>query len=173
MWGLFVVGLLAGGATSGAIAWLLSGLTEPLPSSWRAPLLVALAATGLLRDLGLVTFRLPQRAQLIPRRVFEADLRRGFLRFGFELGTGLRTYVTSSAAYVALAAVLLLRPSLGVALLAGVGFGFGRALVILWPVLTGTSAAGLKAVSERAAAIKLSQSTLVLLASVVLASRLA
>jgi hypothetical protein len=52
------------------------------------------------------------------------------LQFGFELGTGVRTYVPSAMPYVlALGLLLHLVPLLG-AVAAGVGFGLGRAAMI-------------------------------------------
>lgn len=123
---LFVVGLLAGGLLSGVVLGLLSGLAQPVPRTWRAVLIVAMAGLALLRELGLVRLRLPQNARQIPREVF-GDLRRGALQFGFELGTGVRTYVSASAPYVLAVAVLLSGGELVVAVLAGLGFGLGRA----------------------------------------------
>lgn len=52
----------------------------------------------------------------------------GAARFGFEMGTCARTYVTASAPYALACAILLLGPASGEALIAGMGFGLGRAL---------------------------------------------
>ncbi|GLY25093.1 hypothetical protein Misp04_48250 [Micromonospora sp. NBRC 101691] len=110
---------------------LLSGLSAPLPVSVRYAGVVAVAALGLLRELGLVSLRLPQNARQVPQDVLQRNPRRGALQFGFEMGTGVRTYVSSSAPYVLAAALLLVGQRLDVVVLAGVGFGVGRALTPL------------------------------------------
>jgi hypothetical protein len=51
--------------------------------------------------------------------------------FGFELGTGLRTFVTSRAPYVVAGVLLLGGLSAIEALAVGTGFGGGRALMAL------------------------------------------
>ncbi|WP_416903912.1 hypothetical protein [Micromonospora echinospora] len=110
---------------------LLSGLSAPLPASVRYAGVVAVAVAGLLRELGLVSIRLPQNARQVPQDVLQRNPRRGALQFGFEMGTGVRTYVSSSAPYVLAAALLLVGQRLDVVVLAGVGFGVGRALTPL------------------------------------------
>lgn len=135
---LFVTGLLAGGLLSATTLGLLSGLSAPLPERWRFVGIVAVAVLGLLRELGLVPIRLPQNARQVPQDVLQRNLRRGALQFGFELGTGVRTYVSASAPYVLAVALLLGGQRLPVALLAGVGFGVGRALTPLARRAAGT-----------------------------------
>lgn len=133
----FVTGLLAGGLLIGLVLGVLSGLAQPLPAAWRHPAVVGLALLGLLRDLGVVRIRLPQNARQVPQEVMRHDLRRGALQFGFELGTGVRTYVSASAPYVVALAVVLGGQSLWVGALAGVGFGAGRALTPLVRLASG------------------------------------
>ncbi|MBO4207683.1 hypothetical protein [Micromonospora echinofusca] len=99
---------------------------------------MAVAVLGLGRELGLVPIRLPQNARQVPQDVLHRSLRRGALQFGFELGTGVRTYVSASAPYVLATAVLLGGQRLSVAVLAGVGFGVGRALTPLARRAAGT-----------------------------------
>lgn len=105
---------------------MLSGLSAPLPASWRYAAIVAVALLGVLREVELVTIPLPQNARQVPQEVLRRSAR-GALRFGFELGTGVRTYVSATAPYVLALAVLLGGQRLQVAVLAGVGFGAGRA----------------------------------------------
>ncbi|MFG2101202.1 hypothetical protein ACGFJ5_11410 [Micromonospora echinaurantiaca] len=124
---LFVLGLLGGGLLSGVVLGLLSGLSSPLPPPWRYAAIVAVALLGLLRETRVVTIPLPQNARQVPQDVLRRNPRRGALRFGFELGTGVRTYLSATAPYVLAAAVLLGGQRLLVAVLAGVGFGAGRA----------------------------------------------
>jgi hypothetical protein len=112
-------------------AWTLSGFGEPLPADGRLPLLCAAALGVWLTKRGLVPgFSLPESRRQIPAEVFGGGLARGALRFGFELGTGFRTYVPALAPYVLLLVLLIGRPTVSAALLIGLGFGFGRAVPI-------------------------------------------
>ncbi|MDT0530530.1 hypothetical protein RM555_16175 [Micromonospora sp. DSM 115977] len=132
------MGLIAGGLLSGLVLGLLSGLSAPLPVPWRYAGIVAVAVLGLLREVGLVPIRLPQNARQVPQDVLQRSLRRGALQFGFEMGTGVRTYVSASAPYVLAVALLLGGQRLPVAMLAGIGFGVGRAMTPLARRAAGT-----------------------------------
>ncbi|MFD4694337.1 hypothetical protein [Streptomyces sp. NPDC058463] len=125
---MFTCGLLAGGVLSAGVLWLVSGLFTPVPAGVRQGLIVAVALLAALRDAGKLTLRLPQNARQIPQDVLRRHLARGALQFGFELGTGVRTYVSASAPYAMAVAVLLSGGSYLPALAAGLGFGAGRAL---------------------------------------------
>ncbi|MFI6650013.1 hypothetical protein ACIBI8_20665 [Streptomyces sp. NPDC050529] len=125
---MFTCGLLAGGVLSAGVLWLVSGLFTPLPVGVRQGLIVAVALLAALRDAGKLSLRLPQNARQIPQDVLRRHLARGALQFGFELGTGVRTYVSASAPYAMTVAVLLSGGSCAPALAAGLGFGVGRAL---------------------------------------------
>ncbi|MFE2021869.1 hypothetical protein ACFW9O_27895 [Streptomyces sp. NPDC059499] len=125
---MFTCGLLAGGVLTAGVLWLLSGLFTPLPDVVRQGLIVAVALLAVLRDAGKLSLRLPQNARQIPQDVLRRHLVRGALQFGFELGTGVRTYVSASAPYAIAAAVLLSGGSYAPALAVGLGFGVGRAL---------------------------------------------
>ncbi|MFV2114745.1 hypothetical protein ACFHW0_20745 [Micromonospora sp. LOL_025] len=130
--------MIAGGLLSGSVLGLLSGLSAPLPVPWRHAGIVAVAVLGLLREVGLVSIRLPQNARQVPQDVLQRSLRRGALQFGFEMGTGVRTYVSASAPYVLAVALLLGGQRLHVAMLAGIGFGVGRAMTPLARRAAGT-----------------------------------
>ncbi len=104
-----------------------SGLLTPVPEVVRHGLVVAFATSAVLRDAGVVSFPLPQNARQVPQDVLTRNVARGSLRFGFEMGTGVRTYVSATVPYVLVAALLLTGPSVGTAVAAGVGFGVGRA----------------------------------------------
>lgn len=125
---VFTLGLLLGGTLSAAAVWLLSGLAAPLPPSARASAIVAVAALGAARELGLIRVPLPQNARQIPQEVLRIRLRRGAMRFGFELGTGVRTYVSASSPYVLALGLLLSHQGPAASLLVGAAFGAGRAL---------------------------------------------
>lgn len=112
----------------------MSGLATPIPAPWRYGAVLVIATTAILRDAGLVRIPMPQNARQVPQEVFQRNLLRGSAQFGFELGTGVRTYVSSSAPYVVAAAVLLTVESPLAALLTGLGFGAGRAATPLMRV---------------------------------------
>lgn len=125
---VFTFGLLLGGTLSAAVIWLLSGLSAPLPPWARTSAILTVAALGTARELGLLHLPLPQNARQIPPEVLQSHLRRGTLQFGFELGTGVRTYVSATAPYVLALALLLAHVGLPLTLLTGTAFALGRAL---------------------------------------------
>ncbi|GAA2414657.1 hypothetical protein GCM10010191_25860 [Actinomadura vinacea] len=125
---VFTLGLLLGGSLSATAIWLLSGLAAPLSSSVRIAAILAIALLGAAREFGVVHLPLPQNARQIPQEVLQFRLRRGSLQFGFELGMGVRTYVSASAPYVLALGLLLSHQALLPTLLAGTAFGAGRAL---------------------------------------------
>jgi hypothetical protein len=139
--GAFSAGLLLGGLLTASLLWLLSGLGQAIAESWRTSILIATAALALLRDLDVLRFPLPQPLRQVPRFIFEKGLLSAAFQFGLELGTGVRTYITSSIPYVlALAIVLLPLPYL-VAACVGLGFGLGRAVVPLLRLASGNGEA--------------------------------
>ncbi|MCT2582220.1 hypothetical protein [Actinophytocola gossypii] len=113
---------------SALVLFVVSGLATPVPEPVRHGIVVAAAVLGVLRDVGAVSFPLPQNARQVPQDVLRRDVVRGALRFGFEMGTGVRTYVSSTVPYVLVVALLLTAPGIATAIAAGVGFGLGRAL---------------------------------------------
>jgi len=125
----FAVGTTAGALLSATVLWLLSGLTEPIPASVRiAAFALALAALA-LRWRGWLEFPVPQNARQISQSLFSRHPLRAAGQFGFELGTGVRTYVTSSLAFVPPLWILLLRPSYLGAVALSLGFGVARGLL--------------------------------------------
>ncbi|MFA1545652.1 hypothetical protein [Actinomadura chokoriensis] len=125
---VFTLGLLLGGTLSATVIWLLSGLSAPLPAWARTSAILAVAALGAAREFGLIRLPLPQNARQIPPEVLQTHLRRGTLQFGFELGTGVRTYVPATAPYVLALALLLAGLPLRTTLLSGAAFALGRTL---------------------------------------------
>lgn len=55
----------------------------------------------------------------------------GALQFGFELGTGFRTYLPGTAPYLLLAWSLICGLSWAYFAISGIGFGFGRWLLLV------------------------------------------
>lgn len=138
MLGVFSAGLLLGALLSATVLWLASGLVAPLSAGWRAGATAVLGLLAVARDAGVLRLRLPQNARQVPQDVLQRHLARGALQFGFEMGTGVRTYVSASLPY-ALALGVLLANDVAVALFAGLGFALGRAAT---PVLRFASGTG-------------------------------
>jgi hypothetical protein len=127
--GPLALGLVLGGSASALGFWLLSGLAQPIWASVRVGLLVALVLAALAADALGLRWRWPQNARQVPQAVRRRTPSVAMLQFGFELGTGLRTFVTTRAPYVVVGVLLLGGLSLPSALALGVGFGAGRALM--------------------------------------------
>lgn len=125
----FCAGLVCGGALT-ALVLVVAGslLRAPLPGAVRWAVVAAAVGAVLLRETGVWAFRLPENRRLVPETVFRLGRHLGPLQFGFEMGTGVRTYLPSSLPYAAAVAVALTAP-LPAALAAGAGFGLGRALM--------------------------------------------
>ncbi len=129
----FVAGAVAGGATLGAVAAALAAgvSTADLSGDARVGVAAALAAVTIASDLAVGGFRLPSH----PRQVTEGWLgqyRRGVYAggFGWQIGVGLATYVTTSAVYLMIAMAALTGVP-GVAFAIVTGFGLVRGLAVV------------------------------------------
>ena len=134
--GSYFLGAILGAVTTGLGLLLISGLASPIPHDMRGVAAIGLIAILFLHVLRIVCLDfLPQRRYQIPRETFTSDPRAAAFRFAFELGTGVRTYITSASPY-ALAVLLVLLPppdlagSALAALFAAVGYGLGRSLIV-------------------------------------------
>jgi hypothetical protein len=114
-------------------AWVLSGFAAPIPEFSRAAIIVGGAGFIWLCKRGPLSRRisLPQARRQIPAEVFGRGLVKGAFHFGFELGTGVRTYVSSPAPYLLLLTILFGHLALSCALCVAVGFGLGRAVPVM------------------------------------------
>ena len=128
--GAFVIGALLGGLATGAVVGVVGLGVRAVVGSTLAP------ATVVLVTLAGAAFERTGRAlPSVPRQVDEDWLHeyRGWvygLGFGFQLGAGVLTYITSAAVYVALAATLLAGHLAGSLAVMGT-FGLVRGLSIL------------------------------------------
>ena len=128
----FGIGLLLGAAVVAFVGAVLGALPQallPAPVRVTALALVALAVLG--RELGVWRFQVPENARLVPEDV-QHHGHWGALQFGFEMGTGVRTYSPSALPHLALAAVVLVVP-LPAAFAVAAGFAAGRWMM---PVLS-------------------------------------
>lgn len=80
--------------------------------------------------MGWYRLRLPQNRRQVPVWIVREGNRAGALQFGYEMGTGLRTFMTSGLPHLALLSVLLLG-SWWQPLACGAAFGAGRAAMTL------------------------------------------
>jgi hypothetical protein len=107
------------------VAAVLGTLPQALvPAPVRWAVFGAAALVVLARELGLVRLRVPENARLVPEDV-QHRAHWGALQFGFEMGTGMRTYSPSALPHLALAAVVLVVP-FPVAFALASGFAAGR-----------------------------------------------
>ncbi|HEY2765606.1 MAG TPA: hypothetical protein VGJ13_16580 [Pseudonocardiaceae bacterium] len=113
------------------MAVALGSLVRPaLPFVLSAGLISVMAVFVLAGELGAHHVTLPHRRAQVPSAVVGAGSDAGALQFGFEMGTGVRTHMPSNLPYLPLVAVLLVGSWMA-ALLAGLGFGLGRAAMAL------------------------------------------
>jgi hypothetical protein len=132
----FNLGLVVGGAITGSgLAVVAAVVQPPMTPQWNAILIGAVCLILFAQEIGLIGLQLPQRRRLVPITVFRLGPIFGPLEFGIEMGTGFRTYVSSVAPYAVVAAAILTAGSLD-ALVAGVGFGLGRAAMTTASVLS-------------------------------------
>jgi hypothetical protein len=109
----------------------LGSLVRPVvPPVVRVGLIAAMALFVVAGECGLHRMVLPHRRAQVPSTVIASGGDAGALRFGFELGSGVRTHMPSNLPYLPLIAVLLVS-TWPVALVTGLGFGLGRAAMAL------------------------------------------
>lgn len=114
--------MVAGASTTAALLSLLQ-----IPLLRVEPALKAGIAAALL----VVTFSLfarnllPERRELVPQAVISSRSMSGWRRFGFELGLGWRTRITTFAPYATALSILIVGNAVE-ALGAGIAFGMAR-----------------------------------------------
>lgn len=126
---LFLVGALIGGVLSAVALWLPSGLMQPIPRNVRLGAIATVAVVAVLRDWGALPLHLPENRRQVPQTVFSQSPPKAALQFGFEMGTGVRTYLTATSPYLLAFFIVLASPGAAGAIAAGAGFGIGRGVV--------------------------------------------
>ncbi len=136
----FSLGLLTGGMLSAAVIVVVGSLIRWIapPVVWAVVVVLAFVVLA-VREVGMISFPMPQNARLVPESVFRHGRFWGPYEFGMEMGTGVRTYVTSGLPYVVILAVGLLA-GWGPGLVAGLGFGLGRTVMLLSTLRYGSEA---------------------------------
>lgn len=126
----YTIGLLAGALAVSLAAMVLGAFVGaiPLPDPVWSALMLVVGMLLSLRHIGVISFWMPENQRLVPETVFRFGPVIGAAQFGLEMGTGMRTYVTSSLPYLLLLDAVLARDP-AACVLAGVGFALGRSLM--------------------------------------------
>ncbi|MDP4502994.1 hypothetical protein OHA25_21010 [Nonomuraea sp. NBC_00507] len=119
---------MLGALVSGLVVGIVGGLAAVLPLTVRLWVLVPVAAVILAFELAGRPLSLPQNRRLVPQEVVNHGSFDGPLQFGFEMGTGVRTFTPTALPHL-LVLVTVLVGGIGQGLLVGIGFGLGRALM--------------------------------------------
>jgi hypothetical protein len=129
---LFASGATIGGTTTGLVIALIVaiGSVPRIPRYTSILVVLILALVGLLRDAQYIRIPLPQAKRQVPPTILVDPARFAAFKFGLELGTGVRTYVTASAPYVAVVMAVLLQIEVADAVTMGVCFGLARGFVV-------------------------------------------
>lgn len=130
----FTTGLLLGAVVTTSFLWLMSGIGTGLSEAVVMTLVFVAAALVVFRDFGLVKLAIPGPRRQVPSSVFRLGLNRAALIFGFEMGTGVRTYITGTVPYLAALVIVLMGQDLLDAIAVGLGFAMGRAFIPFWRV---------------------------------------
>jgi hypothetical protein len=111
-----------------------------LPLPVRAGLLGLLVLVGIGCDAKVLPFRLPQNARQVPSGIIVRADGAGALQFGFEMGTGLRTFMPTHMPHVLAGLALLVVPWWAAPLL-GACFAAGRVIMVHSAVRLGDATA--------------------------------
>jgi hypothetical protein len=147
-----VGGLLLGGLTSGLVVGALAGVLSVVPQPARLVVGAGALAVILIAELAGRPLRLPQNGRAVPPKVIADAHVRGALQFGFEMGTGVRTFMPTALPHALVVAVLAAGGPL-VGLVVGLGFGAGRAAMTLLRSASRTPAAWDGTLARRARSV--------------------
>ena len=132
----FALGAATGGLVTGSALGIVVWLVNLLPSPSIG--VIRVIVLGLLLYVTVLTVvtdsvRLPQSRRQVPIGVFAGGVDAGAFAFGLELGSGVRTYVTSMAPYWALIAAVIagVDASPWPVVVAGLLFGLGRVMTVV------------------------------------------
>ena len=131
----FVSASVVGGFLTGLALAVLGALVPWSPSPGVAAAGVAVFfCVALARDRRLIRIRMPENRRQVRQTVLRLRPVVGDVMFGFELGTGARTFVPASAPYAVALTVIVMAEAVP-AMIVGAGFGLGRGLVVVDRVL--------------------------------------
>lgn len=142
-------GLLLGGTATGVLLLLPAAVAQAaIPLPVRLAVLGVLIAITIGADGGVLPFRLPQNARQVPSSIVVRADGSGALQFGFEMGTGLRTFMPTHIPYLLVGFAVMMVPWWAAPLL-GATFGAGRALMVHSAVRLGDARAWDQAFAAR------------------------
>lgn len=125
----FAAGTTLGGLSILTLTFLFRGFRQPLPLELRLVLFAVFAFLAFAVDVGWLRFQIPQRKGMIEQSRFRSGrASKDFFLFGFELGTGCRTYLPSAIPHTVAVWVLLVVDSYSLVVLAAGGWGLARTL---------------------------------------------
>ena len=126
------------GAAITAVGLTVAGeLLRIIPVEIRASTYCVTGAVTVFMQVFRPSFRFPNINRQIPRSVFDHGAARAASQFGFELGLGWRTKLTTLASQLVALGVLMLHIDIWSALAVGFGFAVGRYLHLLFRLLSG------------------------------------
>lgn len=109
---------------------ILGGFAAVVPAVVRWGVFAIVIGTIGVFELAGRPLSLPQNRRAVPQTIIGQANVSGPLQFGFEMGTGVRTFMPTALPHALIAAVVLVG-GIGPGLIAGFGFGVGRALMPL------------------------------------------
>ncbi|MBW6439194.1 hypothetical protein KZ829_36260 [Actinoplanes hulinensis] len=115
-------------------------MLQLLPPTARVVALCTVVLLAIGCDTKVVPFRLPQNGRQVPSDIIVRQDGTGALQFGFEMGTGLRTFVPTHLPYVLVAVALFAAPWWAAPVL-GASFGLGRTFMVHSAVRSGNATA--------------------------------
>lgn len=127
----WVLGLTAGGVLTSGVLLLGAGLFSWVAQPTVAYVLGSSVVVAGLRDVRLLRFPLPERKILVPKLVLQQAPASAAFRFGFELGLGFRTHLSTTLPYVLALGLVLAVDSWWTFPAAGLAFGLGRFTTVL------------------------------------------
>lgn len=128
---VFAAACVLGGLVTGFSLAVLGGLIPVTPPPGPAVAgLSVLACLALLRDLGVIRFWMPENRRQVRQTVLRLRPLVGDIMFGFEMGTGARTYVPAAAPYLIILVVVVFGEGVVPGLATGAAFGLCRGLVV-------------------------------------------
>jgi hypothetical protein len=134
---VFSGGLVLGGLLTSFGLWAFSVLLPDMPVLLAFALVCGIAFLAIGHDTQRVDVAFPQCHRQVPTTIFQRSPRSAALQFGFEMGTGVRTYLSAATPFVVAALLLVSAPALYSALATGAGFGVGRASTAAARALSG------------------------------------
>ena len=131
-----MIGLISGALLSGVLVGAAGNVIQLVPEGVRLVVLVVGVAGILVFEFAGRPLRLPQNGRAVPQTIIDGPWAAAPLQFGFEMGTGVRTFMPTALPH-ALVLMVALAGGLGPGFLAGLGFGVGRSAMPLVRMFSG------------------------------------